>query len=126
MPPVRLRLAPICDVACITTFVLIGGRTHEVTEDIGWFVGVMWPLCIGFFGVALLSRLYVRDRGVWLALAVTLLGGVAVTQMLRGAFTHHPWISVFTAIALGYLSLTMFGWRLVATLVARRRAAAAG
>jgi len=125
MRPPRLRTAPLLDLACITTFVLIGRDRHEVTEGLGWFVEVMWPLCVGIFGVALLTRLYTRARGVWLALLVTIVAGMAITQVLRGAFTNDPWIGIFTAIALAYLSLTMFGWRLVAALVTRRRAAPA-
>lgn len=125
MQPPRSLLAPVVDLVCITTFVLVGARRHEVTEGMGWFFEVMWPLCVGFFAVALLTRLYVRDRGVWLALVVTLLGGIAITQVLRGSLQERPWVSIFTAIALAYLALTMFGWRFVAALVARRRSAPA-
>ena len=120
-----MRLAPLFDLVCIATFVLVGGRRHEVDEGIGWFLEVMWPLCLGFFGLALLTRIYARTRGGWLWLAVTLLGGIAIAQVLRGSFQERPWVSIFTAIALVYLGLTMCGWRLVAALFARRRAAPA-
>jgi len=122
MQPPRVRVAPLFDLLCITTFVLIGGERHQVFDDLGWFLEVMWPLCVGIFGVALLTKLYTRVTGTWVALAVTWLGGIAVTQVLRGAFTDDPWIGTFTVVAAGYLGLTMFGWRLVASLVVRRRA----
>jgi len=120
-----MRLAPLFDLVCIATFVLVGGRRHEVDRGIGWFLEVMWPLCLGFFCLALLTRIYVRERGGWLWLALTLLGGIAIAQVLRGSFQERPWVSIFTAIALMYLGLTMYGWRLVAAMFARRRAAPA-
>jgi hypothetical protein len=120
--PVRARLAPLFDLICITSFVVIGGRNHgELSNGIGWFLGVLWPFLVGWFGVALLARLYREPDRLWRALAVTWVGGVVVAQVLRGAFTDRPWISTFTIVALIYLGLTTFGWRLVATLVARRR-----
>jgi hypothetical protein len=120
--PVRPRLAPLFDLICIVSFVVIGGRNHgELSKGIAWFFGVLWPFLVGWFGVALLAKLYRRLEGLWRALAVTWIGGVAVAQVLRGAFTDRPWISTFTIVALVYLGLTTFGWRLVATLVARRR-----
>ena len=122
LQPPRLRIAPLLDLLCITSFVLIGGERHRIVGDFGWFFEVMWPLCVGIFGVALLTRLYTRADHTWLALTITWLGGIAVTQVLRGTFTHDPWFGIFTIIALTYLFLTMFGWRLIAALVTRRRA----
>jgi hypothetical protein len=121
----RIRFAPVLDLACIAVFVLVGRGRHEVTEGVGWFLRVMWPLCVGFFGVALLTRLYTPAGAVWLRLAVTLLGGIAIAQVLRGSLQDRPWVSIFTAIALVFLALTTYGWRLIAALVARRRAPAA-
>jgi hypothetical protein len=119
--PPRLRVAPLLDGLCIVTFVLVGGRNHEM-DGVGWFLGVLWPLCVGFFGVALLTKLYTRTAGQWLALVVTWLAGLAVTQVLRGAFTDDAWIGVFTVVAATYLGVTLFGWRAVARVVVRRRA----
>ena len=124
--PPRLRSAPALDLLCIVSFIVIGGERHRIGEDFGWFLGVLWPLCVGIFGVALLAHLYTRSTGVWLALAITLVGGIAITQVLRGAFTNDAWIGIFTAVALGYLALTMYGWRLVAALVVRSRSSARG
>lgn len=120
--PPRVRVAPVIDLACITAFVLVGGRSHdELHEGLSWFLRVMWPLCVGFFALAILTRLYTRADGVWAALAITCIGGVVITQLLRGTFTGHPYLSVFALIALAFLVLTTFGWRLVVGLVARRR-----
>ena len=123
MPSVpRLRTAPALDLACLVSFVVIGGRQHQIGEGIVWFLGVMWPLCVGIFGVALLVHLYTRTSRGWTAVAVTVVAGVAVMQVLRGAFLGHPWISAFPVVAVIYLALAMFGWRLVAALALRSSA----
>ena len=123
--PRLLRSAPVLDLLCVMTFVAIGGRSHGVGEGLGWFLGVMWPLCVGIFGVALLVHLYTCTTRMWRALTITLLGGLVIAQVLRGAVMDDPWISAFFVVACTYLGLTMFGWRVVATLVARRRGRAA-
>jgi len=118
----RPRSAPALDLLCLVSFVVIGGREHQIGEGVVWFLGVMWPLCVGIFGVALLVHLYTRTSRVWGTLVVTIVGGVVVMQVLRGAFMGHPWISAFPLVAMTYLALTMFGWRLVAALVVRSSA----
>src|SRR5262245_39741978 len=120
--PPRLRSAPSLDLVCLASFVLIGGRQHQIGEGVTWFLRVMWPLCVGIFGVALLVHLYTRATHIWRALALTVVGGVVVMQVLRGAFLGHPWVSAFPVVAAIYLALTMFGWRLVAALVVRSSA----
>jgi hypothetical protein len=117
----RLRSAPLLDLVCFATFVLIGGRSHDMSEGISWFLRVMWPLCLGFFAVALLTRLYTSAGGVGWRLGATILGGVAIAQVLRGSFQHRPWVSAFILVAVTYLGLTMFGWRLLVAAVRRRR-----
>jgi hypothetical protein len=123
-PPARLRSAPLLDAACIVTFVLIGRGRHDIDEGIGWFFTVLWPLFAGWYGVALLVKLYTRTAGIWGALAITWIGGLAVMSVLRGAFTDRPYGGIFTVVAVGYIGLTAFGWRAAAALITRRRAAA--
>jgi hypothetical protein len=120
-PPARVRYAPVVDALCILVFVLLGRGRHEIDEGAGWFFTVLWPLYVGWFAVALIARLYTRRSWIWLALAVTWLGGIAIAALLRGAFTDRPYVSIFTVIAIGFLGLTTFGWRLIAALVARSR-----
>jgi hypothetical protein len=120
-PPARVRYAPVVDAVCILVFVLVGRGRHEIDEGVGWFFTVLWPLYVGWFGVALVTRLYTRRRGIWLALTVTWLGGIAIAAVLRGAFTDRPYVSIFTVIAIAFLGLTTFGWRAIAALVARSR-----
>ena len=69
-----------------------------------------------------MTRLYTRrGAGMWVALAVTLVGGLVITQIIRGTMQDRPWIGIFTAVAFGFIGLTTFGWRLVALLVRRPR-----
>ena len=48
---------------------------------------------------------------MWLALFATLVGGLAITQVLRYTLQDRPWIGIFTAVAFGFIGLTTFGWR---------------
>ena len=119
--PVRPRLAPLIDAVCIVAFVVIGRGRHDIDEGVGWFLTVLWPLFVGWFGVALAVRLYTRVTGIWRALTITWLGGLAVMVVLRGTFTDRPYLGIFTVIAVVFLGLTTFGWRAGATAVTGRR-----
>jgi hypothetical protein len=126
--PARLIVAPILDALCISTFVLVGRSRHEIDEGFDWFFTVAWPLFVGWAAIALATRLYVRYHGMWLALLVTWLGGIALASVLRGTFTDRPYVGIFTIVAIGYIGLTAFGWRAVAAGVTRirRREASVG
>jgi hypothetical protein len=123
--PMSRALAPVLDFACLAAFVAVGGRRHDdLNEGFGWFVEVLWPIAVGWALVALVTRLYTRTGvGMWVALVVTLVGGLVVTQIIRGTMQDRPWIGIFTAVAFGFIGLTTFGWRVVALLVRRLRPA---
>jgi hypothetical protein len=125
MPKLR-AVAPILDLACLALFVVFGGRRHDdLNEGFGWFLEVLWPIVLGWAVVALLTRLYTRTgAGMWVALLITLFGGIAITQVIRYTVQDRPAIGIFTAVAIGFIGLTTFGWRAIALLVGRRRAAA--
>jgi hypothetical protein len=125
MPKLR-AVAPILDLACLSLFVFFGGRRHDdLNEGFGWFLEVLWPIALGWAVVALLTGLYTRTGGaMWLALPVTLVGSIAITQVIRYTVQDRPAIGIFTAVALGFIGLTTFGWRAVALLVRRLRPAA--
>jgi hypothetical protein len=121
--PIARALAPVLDLACLAAFVAVGGRRHDdLNEGFGWFVEVLWPIAVGWAIVALLTRLYTRSGvGMWVALFATLVGGLVITQIIRATMQDRPWIGIFTAVAVGFIGLTTFGWRLVALLVRRLR-----
>jgi Protein of unknown function (DUF3054) len=125
--PKHRAVAPILDLACLSLFVFFGGRRHDdLNEGFGWFLEVLWPIALGWAVIALLTGLYTRSgAGMWIALLVTLCGGLAITQVIRYTVQDRPWIGIFTAVAIGFIGLTTFAWRGIALLVGRRRAAAA-
>lgn len=87
---------------------------------------VLWPIALGWFVVALLSGLYTRTGpSMWLALVVTLFGGIAITQVIRYHVQDRPWIGIFTAVAIGFIGLTTITWRAIALLMRRLRPATA-
>jgi hypothetical protein len=126
MPKLR-AVAPVLDLACLAAFVAVGGRRHDdLNEGFGWFLEVLWPIALGWAVVALLTGLYTRTgAGMWIALLVTLFAGIAITQVIRYTVQDRPWIGIFTAVALGFIALTTFGWRALALLVQRARRPAA-
>jgi hypothetical protein len=126
MPKLR-AVAPILDLACLALFVFFGGRRHDdLNEGFGWFLEVLWPIALGWFVIALLSGLYTRTGvGMWTALFLTLVGAIVITQVIRYTVQDRPWIGIFTAVAIGFIGLTTFGWRGIAYLVGRRRPAPA-
>ena len=125
--PKHRAVAPILDLACLSLFVFFGGRRHDdLNEGFGWFLEVLWPIALAWAVVALLTGLYTRTgAGMWLALVVTLFGGIAITQVIRYTVQDRPWIGIFTAVAIGFIGFTTFGWRAIAVLVCRMRSRAA-
>ncbi len=110
------------DGVAIVTFILAGKGQHEIDEGIGWFFTVLWPLALGWGVVALLTKLYTRDNGIWLALLITLVGGILLGAIPRGLFTDRPYISIFTVVAISYIGVITFGWRAIgAVLISRRQ-----
>jgi hypothetical protein len=99
---------------------------HRAVAPVFDLIEVLWPIVVGWAVIALLTGLYTRTgAGMWAALVVTLFGGIAVTQVIRYTVQDRPWIGIFTAVAIGFIGLTTFGWRAVALLVRRWRPAAA-
>jgi len=122
MPSRRPWLAPVLDLACLVSFILVGAGRHNIDEGAGWFLTVLWPIAVGWYGVALLVRLYTRDDRWALRLVVTIAAGTLVMSVLRGAFTDRPWVSVFTVVYLAWMVLTAYGWRLIGGALRTRRA----
>lgn len=117
----RQRLAPVMDAGCLVLFVVLGRDRHNLHEGIAWFLTVLWPLAVGWTIGALVTRLYTRAARGWLRLAGTIVIALLVGGVLRGAFTNRVSFSIFTAVALAFLSLTTFAWRLVWLVFDRRR-----
>ncbi len=113
--------APVADAVCFVAFVFFGRDQHGIHGGLGWFLTVLWPLLVGWFVLALVTRLYTRADRMWLRLAVTWIAGVLLGLVLRQLLTSHgDSFSTFTVVVLAFIGLTTFGWR--AVLVGIRRA----
>ena len=117
----RPWLAPVLDLVCIIGFILGGAGQHNINEGLGWFLTVLWPLAVGWYGVSLLTKIYSGTDRAWVRLAANLAGGMLVGSVLRGTFTGRPMFSIFTVIYVAWMIMTAFGWRFVATLWKMRR-----
>ena len=119
--PGRPWLAPVLDAGCLVAFAAGGRDSHGIGGGIGWWATVLVPLFVGWFVVAVATRLYTRRSRGWTSLALTWLGGIALASLLRGAFTDRPYVSAFTVVAAVFIGATTFGWRAIVSFVARSR-----
>lgn len=117
-------LAALLDLASVVLFVVLGRRNHEGAATLAGTLEVAAPfllaLVAGWASVQAWRRPADLRTGlvVW---AVTLGLGMVLRNMLFDRGTAGS----FVLVAAGFLALTMLGWRLVAGLLLRRRAAAA-
>jgi hypothetical protein len=113
------------DAICLIIFVLAGRQSHGLDSGAGWFLEVLWPFALGWFAVAAVAGLYTASSRRGRRLAATLVLGVALGLVIRAAATHRDTPAAFVVVAFGFITLTVVGWRLVATslprLMERRR-----
>ena len=121
----RRWVAPLADFVCIVTFILAGAGRHNIDEGAGWFFTVLWPIAVGWYGVALATRLYTRAERWPLRLLTTIGAGTVVMSVLRGGLTDRPWVSIFTVIFIAWMLATTFGWRVIVRAITSRRSAPA-
>jgi len=112
------------DAVCLLAFVAIGRTSHDLHGGIGWFVDVLWPFAVGWFGAALATRLYTDGSHPWLRAIATCVLGVTAALVLRATLTTRSTPVVFGVVAFSFLALTTLGWRAGARLVRRVRVSA--
>jgi hypothetical protein len=108
------------DLVCVLVFVAIGRSVHDHGVNVDGITSTAWPflsgLAVGWGAVA--AR---RLPGPSLySGAVVCISTVAVGMMLR-VVSGQGTTFAFVLVALGFLGLTMLGWRLVAAGLARVR-----
>ena len=101
------------DLVCVLVFVAIGRSVHDHGVNVGGITSTAWPflsgLAIGWGAVA--AR---RLRGPSLCSgAFVCISTVAVGMVLR-VVSGQGTAFAFVLVALGFLGLTMLGWRIVA------------
>ncbi len=117
----RLRTAaPVVDLVCLVLFVLIGGGRHDISDGAGWFLGVLWPLALGWFVVAVATKLYTNPARPWLRLTGTWALGLTLALVVRGIVLGRQPVGTFALVLFAFVALETFGWRLIALLFRRR------
>jgi hypothetical protein len=118
------RAPLLLDVASVLVFVAIGRSTHAKGESVGGLVSTAWPFLVGLAAGWLVGRAWRPGRPTALVPTgvAAWLGCVAVGMVLR-VLAGQGTAFAFVLVALGFLGLTMLGWRLVARLLGARRRA---
>ncbi|MCK9792145.1 DUF3054 domain-containing protein [Isoptericola sp. 4D.3] len=115
--------AVVCDLVCVAVFTVVGTVNHDSAGALGHVALVAVPFLVGLAVGWLATRAWRAPAQVWpTGVAVwfaTVVLGLALRPVL-GVGGVEPSFAVVTA---AFLGVTMLGWRALATLAARRRAA---
>jgi hypothetical protein len=113
-------LAPAADTVVVLVFVGVGLRSHHDESGAAAFLRVLWPfgvgLLLGYLATDLLRRplAWARAAGAWIVI-------VATGEVLRLTAQHRPFRPGFLVVATLFIGACMFGWRLGAVALQRRR-----
>jgi hypothetical protein len=111
------RLRPVFDLAMLVAFVAIGSRAHGLGAGIGWFLVVLWPLVVGWFGAALVFRVYSSVAPTWRQVSLAWAIGMTVALLLRVVITGRPTPLPFVIVLLAFTAATLLGWRMCERLI---------
>jgi hypothetical protein len=108
------------DLVCVLVFVAIGRSVHDHGLKLAGTASTAWPflsgLAAGWIVIAATRRDFVSPAGG----AVACISTVAIGMVLR-VVSGQGTAFAFVLVALGFLGLAMFGWRLVVAGVGRMR-----
>ncbi len=116
-------VAALADAAAILVFAVVGLLSHRGGISATGLARDALPLLGGWFGTALLLRLYARPSTA--RLAGTWLGGVTAGVVVRALVLGHTAVgreSAFLAVSLAFTLLFVLAARAVAGLAAGRLA----
>lgn len=118
----RKSVAAVLDLCGVLVFVGIGRASHQEAASLGGFLTTAWPFLVALAAGWLVTRAWQREpaalpvgAGVW---ATTVVLGMAL-RVVSGQGTA----VAFVVVTCLFLALMLLGWRAVAWLVGRRRAA---
>ena len=126
--PTRARaiavwIPPLLDYAVVTLFVVVGRRSHDEGSALAGFLRVWWPFAAGLGLSALAAGAWWYPL-CWGRVAAMWVGTVVIGMIGRVAIQGRDFKPSFVIVTTLFLGAGMFGWRLVARAVARRRAPA--
>ena len=110
-----VRLAVLLDCCCVLVFVIIGRASHTKGESLGGVASTAWPFLAGLAGGWLAARAWRRPLRLWPAGVGAWLGTVALGMVFR-VVSGQGTAFAFILVALAFLGLFLFGWRLPAGL----------
>ncbi|WIM67502.1 DUF3054 domain-containing protein [Corynebacterium breve] len=109
------------DLVAISVFAVLARMAHQSDEmpfNFMGFLSTLWPFVIGVGAGWLIAELTKIAKGravvIWL---VTVIVGLTIWGMRNSAFPHWSFIIVASVMS----ALLMFGWRGIASLIARKK-----
>lgn len=123
--PADLRTAAVfaADLLAVVVFVLLGRSSHGEDEALRGVLVTLWPFLSGMLVgwlVLLLTGIRPTSYPAGLVLVV---GTVSIGMVLRHTVSHDGTPVSFVIAASTFLTILYLGWRAVAHLIRRRRAA---
>lgn len=116
----RAPLALVIDVVSVVVFAILGRAAHSEGLTPGGIVDTGWPFLVGLAVGWLVLVVWRRPTRPLIGaglMVITVLVGNLVRVFVANDTTHWTFITVTVLV----LSLFLIGWRLVATLVTRKR-----
>jgi Protein of unknown function (DUF3054) len=106
--------AAFLDVCCVLAFVAIGRASHHHGESVTGLASTVWPFLAGLAVGWLVTRTWRRPAAIVPGGVGAWLGAVAIGMILR-VLAGQGTTLAFTCVALAFLGLFLFGWRIAAT-----------
>jgi predicted membrane protein len=70
---------------------------------------VLWPLVVGWFGAALVFRIYGDSPAAWRRILASWVVGLAIALMLRALITGRPTTLLFAIVLFAFTAATLLG-----------------
>lgn len=117
-------VAVVADVVWLVVFVLLGRSSHTEGESLAGIARTLWPFLAGLAAGWAAARAWRRPAAVVPTGLVVWPVCVAAAMVLR-AVSGQGVAVAFIGVALAFVGLGLLGWRVVAGLLPRERAAGA-
>jgi uncharacterized membrane protein (GlpM family) len=120
---VPVAVAALLDLASVVVFVVLGRRSHDEAETIAGTLKVAAPFLIALVAGWASVRAWRKPADLRIGVVVWAVT-VGLGMILRNLLFDRGTAGSFVVVAGVFLALFLLGWRAVAGVVLRRRAAA--